>query len=61
MVAFVNTPGGEGTVYEGPWTSSVDQEEVVKYFSGWEPDAQEIVKVCNPFASAVRAILNDYM
>ena len=37
--------GEEGTVYEGPWTASARSDEVVKQFSCWEPDVQQIMKV----------------
>ena len=39
-------PGKEGVgPYEGPWTRSATREEIVKHFSGWEPEMQEILKV----------------
>ena len=44
----VSYPGQEGKVYDGPWMSSASKEEITKHFSGWEPDAQEIVKVGDP-------------
>ncbi|KAI0723586.1 hypothetical protein C8Q76DRAFT_614964, partial [Earliella scabrosa] len=37
-------PGKEGVPYEGPWTRSATREEIVKHFSGWEPEVQEILK-----------------
>ncbi|KAI0714577.1 FAD/NAD(P)-binding domain-containing protein [Earliella scabrosa] len=40
--------GEEGTVYEGPWTASARSDEVVKQFSCWEPDVQQIMKHFSP-------------
>ena len=42
-------PGKEGVPYEGSWTRSATREEIVKHFSGWEPEVQEILKVNGTF------------
>ncbi|KAI0750640.1 FAD/NAD(P)-binding domain-containing protein [Daedaleopsis nitida] len=48
VAALVSHPDREGTVYDGPWTSSVSKEEITDRYQGWEPDAQVIVKMCLP-------------
>lgn len=45
----------EGTIYEGPWTTEVSQEEVRKEYVGWEPEVEEIVQVC--LMSSFRLVL----
>ena len=45
VAAVVHDDGQEGTIYEGPWTSTVEGGEWVRRFSGWEPNVQEITKV----------------
>lgn len=45
VAAPVTIPGQEGTIHPGPHTASVSKEELLQYFSGWEPDVQEMMKV----------------
>ncbi|KAI0750647.1 FAD/NAD(P)-binding domain-containing protein [Daedaleopsis nitida] len=44
VAAVVSNLDLEGTVYEGPWVSSVSKDEVEGCYSGWEPAVQEVVK-----------------
>ncbi|TBU21578.1 FAD/NAD(P)-binding domain-containing protein [Dichomitus squalens] len=43
VVAFVETPGGRGTHYSGPWVSTSTTEEVAQQFSGWAPIIRTLV------------------
>ena len=45
VVAFYSVPVGADAVYDGPWVSEVSGEEVIRCFTGWEPEAVELVKV----------------
>ena len=45
VAAVIHAPEQEGSIYRGPWTSSVDREELVKEFVGWDANVQEIMKV----------------
>ena len=45
MAMVFTAQGKEGSVYEGAWTSSVNKEELVDRYSGWEPEVSEIVRV----------------
>ena len=43
--ALVSTPGGEGTVYDGPWATSVTTEEVMKHYTSWDPSTARLIEV----------------
>ena len=45
IAAVVHTQEEEGKVYPGPLMSEVGAKEVTRYYSGWEPDVQLIMKV----------------
>lgn len=46
VAALVMNPELEGTLYEGPWTTDVSQEEVRREYVGWEPEVDDFVQVC---------------
>ncbi len=46
VAAITTDRESEGTLYEGPWTTEVSQEEVRREYVGWEPEVEEIVQVC---------------
>lgn len=54
VAASITNREQEGTIYEGPWTTEVSQEEVRKEYVGWEPEVEEIMQVClmSPFCLA---------
>ncbi|KAI0772515.1 hypothetical protein BD413DRAFT_474099 [Trametes elegans] len=43
--AIVTTPQEPGTLYRGPWTVDVTREEATSFFSGWEPEVEDILEV----------------
>ncbi|KAI0329968.1 FAD/NAD-P-binding domain-containing protein [Cubamyces sp. BRFM 1775] len=47
VATVVMNPALAGTVYEGPWTSKVPQEEVIETYKGWEPSFEETLKNVN--------------
>lgn len=49
-------PKLEGTLYEGPWTTDVSQEEVRREYVGWEPEVEDFVQVCRCAVSPSRLV-----
>ena len=45
VAAIVYTPGGEGTVYDGPWATPATTEEVAKNYTCWHPSVARLLKV----------------
>lgn len=45
IAAFVATPGGEGTVYEGEWVTSAVADEVAQKYASWDPEVPKLLKV----------------
>jgi len=49
MIGFVTVPGGEGGALPGPSVADTTKDEMVQFFADWEPEVQQIMKVCTPF------------
>ncbi|KAH9939007.1 FAD/NAD(P)-binding domain-containing protein [Epithele typhae] len=45
VAAMVETPGGEGTQYDGPWSAPSTAAEVLRHFPGWDPKIRSILSV----------------
>lgn len=45
IVAFVTTPEGEGTKYEGEWMREASKQEVMDAYAGWEPLVMQLIEV----------------
>ncbi|EKM54255.1 uncharacterized protein PHACADRAFT_146035 [Phanerochaete carnosa HHB-10118-sp] len=45
FVGMVTLPEAEGCMYTKPWVSECSSEEVFDCFEGWEPEAQDLVKL----------------
>nr|VWP01621.1 Uncharacterized protein [Ganoderma boninense] len=57
VLAAKYTPGGDGTVYDGPWSEPVTVEAVAKEFEGWGPKALGMIKAVQaPFGWAMHAV-----
>lgn len=56
VAALVMDPKLEGTLYEGPWTTDVPQEEVRREYVGWEPEVDDFVQVCRCVVSPSRLV-----
>ncbi|TFK94532.1 FAD/NAD(P)-binding domain-containing protein [Polyporus arcularius HHB13444] len=57
IAAFVRTPGGEGTTYEGPWVTECTGPEVAEKFEGWSSGIQDLLKAMDkPLDWAVHTV-----
>ncbi|KAH9929891.1 uncharacterized protein BXZ73DRAFT_101954 [Epithele typhae] len=44
-IGFVTRPGKEGTEYPHKWVLDADQDDVVREFTGWEPEVDQMIAV----------------
>lgn len=57
VFVVINKPSGpDDKPFDGPWVVDVEPEEVIKRFSGWEPDAKNMVKVRDKDSAVLRQI-----
>jgi len=59
LVAFVTTPGGYGTRYNGKWVRDTTPEEVRACYEGWELEAHDILKCIGQVSAWAIHILED--
>ncbi|KAI0085592.1 hypothetical protein BDY19DRAFT_442598 [Irpex rosettiformis] len=56
-VALVVTPNARGTTYEGSWVTETDNDEMISYFSHWDPQVYALLKAMkNPSKWAVHEL-----
>nr|VWO96136.1 Mannitol 1-phosphate dehydrogenase [Ganoderma boninense] len=44
MAAFIDHPGREDSVYDGPWVSSTTGDKVKEHFAEWSPEVPPIIE-----------------
>ena len=57
VAAFVYTPGGEGSAYDGPWARPATGAEAAQHYTTWDLMVSRILKV-NDTLTASRCFIH---